>query len=174
MAKDSVGRSKYWWLWPNFNSEKDARDGAKMGVLAAGLIAAVTGVVFLYRYNSDGDAYGLIGGLIVSIVWCFLGYGMFKMSRIAATAALFIFLADKLYTLVDQDKSLGIATILILYLINANRAIYWLKGKHQTEEPKVRNIITCQNCGVNQDLSDYSRENLVWLCSSCGKELPRQ
>ena len=50
-----------------------------MGVLSAGLIAAVTGAVFLYRYNNDGDVFGLIGGLIVSVIWCFLGYGIFKL-----------------------------------------------------------------------------------------------
>ena len=174
MAQKSVDRSKYWWLWPNFYSEKDARDGAKMGVIASGLIAAVTGVVFVYRYASDGDVFGLVGGLVVSVVWCFLGYGMFRMSRVSALIALLLFLADKLYTVGIEGKPLGIATILVLYLANANRAIFWFRRKGGIEDAKASKIITCESCGTNQNLSDYNQETSIWLCSNCGKELPRQ
>lgn len=129
-----VQRSKYWWLYPTFSNEKDARDGAKMGVVASGLIAIVTGVLFWYLYTTDGDIFGLVGGLIVSLIWCILSYGIFKMSRVASSVALLFFLADKVYTVRIQGKSLGIASILVLYLINANRAIYWFKRNIDVKE----------------------------------------
>jgi predicted RNA-binding Zn-ribbon protein involved in translation (DUF1610 family) len=174
MTKDAISRSKYWWLWPNFYSEKDARDGAKMGVLASGLIAVMTGAAFSYRYVTDNDVFGLAGGLFVSLVWCVLSYGFFRMSRVASLTALLLFVADKAYTVGIEGKSLGIASILVLYLVNANRAIYWFKGKRGMQEAKPSETLNCESCGAVCDLADYNQDAAVWLCPACGKALPRR
>jgi hypothetical protein len=80
-----------------------------MGVIACGLIAAVTGLIFVYRYYKGGDIYQLIGGVIIFIVYSVLGYGIFRMSRVACATALALFVAEKIYSSAFQGKSLGIA-----------------------------------------------------------------
>lgn len=82
MGKNTANRTKYWWLWPDFYDEEDARDAAKMGVIACGLIAAVTGLIFVYRYYKDCDIYQLIGGMFVFIVYCILGNGVSLRCRV--------------------------------------------------------------------------------------------
>ena len=92
-------RPKYWWLWPDFYEEKDARDGAMMGVIACSLVAVVTGFTCIYRYYIGGDFYQLPGGMVVFVIYCVLGYGIFKMSRTASSVALILFLTEKIYTI---------------------------------------------------------------------------
>lgn len=129
MVKNTANRTKYWWLWPDFYDEEDARDAAKMGVIACGLIAAVTGLIFVYRYYKGGDIYQLIGGVMIFIVYSVLGYGIFRMSRVACATALALFVAEKIYSSAFQGKSLGIAIILVWYLIQASRAVFWFRRK---------------------------------------------
>ena len=127
-------RPKYWWLWPDFYEEKDARDGAMMGVIACSLVAVVTGFTCIYRYYIGGDFYQLPGGMVVFVIYCVLGYGIFKMSRTASSVALILFLTEKIYTIGVQGKSLGIAPLLAWYLFQANRATYWFRA---ATKPKV-------------------------------------
>jgi len=127
MTTQAIGRSKHWWLWPDFNEEKDARDAAKMGVTACGLIAAVTGVTFYYRYMQDGEISQLLGGMVVLILYSIFGFGILKMSRIAVTLAMLLFIAEKGYTYLVEHKPLGIAILLAWYLVQSARAIYWFR-----------------------------------------------
>ena len=84
MSRSTTNRTKYWWLWPDFYEEKDARDAAMMGVIACSVIAVMMGLIFIYRYYRAGDVYHLVGGMVVFIIYCVLGYGIFKMSRAPA------------------------------------------------------------------------------------------
>jgi hypothetical protein len=139
MSRSTTNRTKYWWLWPDFYEEKDARDAAMMGVIACSVIAVMTGLIFIYRYYRAGDVYHLVGAMVVFIIYCVLGYGIFKMSRAASSTALILFLAEKIYTFAIQGKSLGIAPLLAWYLFQANRGVYWFRGgatKPKIEPPK--------------------------------------
>jgi hypothetical protein len=173
MNQSTANRTKYWWLWPDFYQEKDARDAAKMGIIACSLIAAITGLTFTYRYYIDGDTYQLLGGMFFFIVYCILGYGILKMSRAACSGALILFLAEKFYTFGIQGKSLGIAPLLAWYLFQANRAVYWFRGettKAIIEPPKA---LTCIYCGAEYNLNDYRQDAPEWFCPQCAKPLPK-
>ncbi|MDO9530728.1 MAG: hypothetical protein Q7O12_01145, partial [Deltaproteobacteria bacterium] len=126
-----LGRTKYWWFWPNFYDAEDAHDGAKMGVVACAIIAGVTGLTSTYSYYMDSNIYGLLGGMIIVLIYAPLGYGIFKMSRVASSVALILFLGEKSYTFYVQGKSQGIALLLIWYLVQANRAIYWFNREQK-------------------------------------------
>ncbi len=132
MDKGIAFGGRFWWVWPSFSSERDARNGSIMGVMAVGLIVLVTVAVASYQYSADGDVYRFGGGLLESLVWCVLGYGIHRMSRVAAVIGLILFVADKGYALL-QGQSLGIATILGLYLINGTRAVFWFRGQGKKE-----------------------------------------
>jgi hypothetical protein len=127
MSQSTAHRSKYWWLWPDFYVAKDAYDAAKMGIIACGLISGITGLTFIYRYSLEGNIGQLLGGLIVFIIYSALGYGIFKMSRVASSTALVLFLVEKIYSFSVEGKQLGIAILLAWYLVQANRAVYWFR-----------------------------------------------
>jgi hypothetical protein len=133
MKPRTIERSKYWWLWPEFLDEKDARDAAKMGVTACGLIAIISGLAFVYRYFDSGEIGQAITGVIMVTLYSVLGYGIFKMSGIASSIALVLFGADKLYSFAVDNKALGIGILLIWYLVQANRAIYWFRNAKKNE-----------------------------------------
>jgi hypothetical protein len=127
MSRGTSHRSKHWWLWPDFYDEKDARDAAKMGIIACAIIAVTTGAVFTYRYSITGDIEQLFGGLFMFIIYCALGYGIFKMSRAASSIALILFLFEKVYSFLFQGTNLGLAILLLWFLFQANRATYWFR-----------------------------------------------
>ncbi len=133
MKARTTERSRYWWIWPEFIDEKDARDGAQMGVIACGFIAIVNGFTFVYRFYSSGDSSQAISAIFMVTIFSALGYGIFKMSFIASSAALVLTGADKLYSFVVNNKSIGIGILLIWYLLQANRAIYWFKKVKRSE-----------------------------------------
>jgi len=172
-SQAAIKRGKYWWLWPDFHEAADARDAAKMGVTACGLIAAVTAVTFYIRYYSEGDPFHLIGGAIVVIVYCAFGYGILRMSRAAASGALLLFAADKVYSFVVNRSSLGIALLLAWYLIHANRAVYWFHQEAHNSTGGDKTVRKCSNCGAEYDPTDYRVDAPIWSCSRCQATLPR-
>ncbi len=135
MKPRTIERSKYWWVWPEFIDEKDARDAAKLGVTTCGFIAIVTGLVFIYHYFAEGDISQAITAVVMVTLYSALGYGIFKMSRFASSVALILFGVDKLYSLVVENKSGNyvLAILFIWYLVQANRAIYWFKSAKKKE-----------------------------------------
>lgn len=176
----NTSRGRYWWVWPDFTSEKDARDGSYMGVVAAAWIALSTAGLSFYRYyaNVNSDSSDLFGGLIFALVWFVLGYGIFRMSRIAATIGLIIYVGDRGYYVLSSAMSGGhssniaLGVFFFLYLLNANRAIYW---HHQKREPKEAPavILNCAKCGTPYNLSDYQPDAETWYCRACGGSLPK-
>ena len=175
MAQDAQSRSKYWWLWPIFHNEKDARDTAKTGVVACLVIAAISGGLIAYNHSADGDVFGLVGGILIAFVWCFLSYGVYRMSRIASVASLILYAGDRVYAIGFEGRRFGVLALLsALYLLNAVRATYWFNTKGDLEKIIPKTTLFCNHCGSAYDLEDYSQDALLWLCRQCGKELPRQ
>jgi hypothetical protein len=167
-SHSAARRDRYWWLWPNFHEADDARDGAKMGVTACGLIGFVTAITFYFRHlQGQSDPFDLIGGLIMLIVYCALGYGILRMSRMAASGALVLFAADKVYSAAVNGASLGIALVLVWYLIQANRAIYWFRRQTTLSTADGAALRKCGNCGAEYDPADHRADASVSLCSRC-------
>lgn len=174
LRQSTVKRGKYWWLWPDFQEPGDARDAGKMGVTACGLIAVVTVVTFYVRYYSEGDLFHLVGGLIVFIVYCTFGYGILRMSRVAASGAIVLFVADKVYSSAVNGASLGIALLLAWYLIQANRAVYWFHREADISIGGGVSVRKCANCRTEYNPADYRVDVAVWSCSQCRATLPRE
>lgn len=176
MKKDVLGRSRYWWVWPDLQEEKDARDAALVGVTSCGLIAIMTATVFVYRYYYvDHDLSQLIGGVIASIVYCTLGYGILRMSRLASTLALMLFVVEKLPVFLELKPDV-IALMLVWYLFQSNRAVYWFRSKTEdikAESKQPLHVSTCINCGMKYSSDDYRPEAPAWYCSKCKSPLPK-
>ena len=158
-----LGRSKYWWIWPDFNDAEYAQDGANMGVFACAFIAGATALVSIYGYFINGTIVidRFQGDMVIVLITIIQGYGIFRMSRIASSTALVLFLADKIYSSMVYHKSWGIGLILVWYLIQANRAIFWFR-KEPREMPERKNISSielvkggkrCPICGKINPLS---------------------
>jgi hypothetical protein len=157
MNQRAANRPRYWWLWPSFQTKKDARDAAKMGVLACSWVAIGTGLTLGYRYYTDHDALQIIGGLIDFFIICVLGYGILRMSRVASSVALGFFLVELIHKFL-QEKSLGTGALLAWCLFQSNRAIYWFKGKPIDAKIDFPRILSCSHCGAEYNTNDYNQD----------------
>ena len=176
-----MGRSSNWWFWPDFNDVEDAQDGAKMGVMACALIAGATTIFSGYGYfiSITKDLDNFLGDMVVALIQIILGYGIYKMSRVASSMALVFFLADKLYSSIVYHKSWGIGFIIVWYLIQANRAVYWFRreprlnpekdnipSKVKGGKPIVKGGKRCPVCGLINPINT--------LTCDCGNSLDPQ
>lgn len=128
MKPRTIEREKYWWVWPKFIEEKDARDVAMWGLIACVLIAVVGGAV------SDQA----ITAVVTVTLYLALGYGIFKMSKFASSVALVLYGTTVLYSVVVEHKFPGMLTILVIwYLVQANRATYWFKSAKKKSAKKM-------------------------------------
>ena len=157
MTQEAQGRSKFWWLLQVFHNEKDARDTAKTGVVTCLFIGAVSGAMIAYNYGTDGDVFGSVGGIFVAFIWCFLSYGIYRMSRLASLAALILFVGDRVYAIaIGSGRFVLLVLFFALYLLNATRATYWFKEKGHPVEILSKTTFSCEYCGSTYNLEDYN------------------
>jgi hypothetical protein len=174
MAQEAQGRSKFWWLWPIFRNERDARDVAKSGVATCLFIGAVSSATIAYKYGADSNVFGIVGGIFIAFIWCLLSYGIYRMSCLASLAALILLVADRICAIAIGSGRFAVFTLfLAIYLLNAVRATYWFKEKDNPEDILPKTTFSCEHCGSAYNLEDYSRDASKWLCRQCGKELVR-
>ncbi len=175
MNQSTPHRPKYWWIWPDFYIEKDARDAAKFGVTACMFIAGATGLFSIIEYfsSSNDNISILVIGTVTVLVYSVLGYGILKMSRIAASIALVFFLIEAIYKVIDSGK-VGMAPLLVWYLIQSNRAVYWFKEKSKEPRFETPKILACPHCGAEYNVKDYRQDASEWHCPQCAEVLAKE
>lgn len=168
----TVGRSRFWWLWPEFNSEKDARDIVKMGLGFVVLATAFTGGYAILKYFQSNEVENMITGSIIVIIFSVLGYGIFRMSRVAATLALILIVGNWVFDIASGEKTSGAPFVFMWALFQTNRAIYWFNGEKNLVSMSAI-IKTCPVCGNKYSERDYDPENINWFCSTCNAPLKK-
>jgi hypothetical protein len=135
------GRPKSWYLWPSFYDAEDAQDGAKMGVFFCAIIAIYYGFAAFTAAIDIFEVYFLIS---LFVIFAFLSYGIFKMSRLASSTALILYTADRLLAFYYEGKfppnALGIFFV-IWYLVQANRAVYWFRREQKKKRQGGQNVV---------------------------------
>lgn len=129
------GRSKYWFIWPTFYTEKDARDIAKAGATACAIVAAISA----FSTHGGGRENAEIEALLYILVFGTFGYFTLKLNRVVATLSFLLFAADKVYTIIvtaQAGKAPVIGIFILLYLFHAMRAAYWYHGGRNAPKPE--------------------------------------
>lgn len=130
------GRSKYWFIWPTFYTEKDARDIAKAGATACALVAAISA----FSTYVGGRENAEIEALLLILVYGTFGYFTLKLNRVVSTLSFLLFVADKVYTVIvtaQAGKAPVIGIFILLYLFHAMRAAYWYHGERKIPQTDI-------------------------------------
>ncbi len=172
MRNETKNRQIYWWIWPDFYSEKDARDMSKAGVFCCAWMAALIGISGIINYSGNGNTGLLIFGIVDVFIYSLLGYGILKMSRVAVSAALIYFIVEIIWSFIERGK-IGLAPIFTWYFIQSNRAIYWYRGGMVKPEIKPQGFLICLYCKTQYSTKSFNRGTAEWLCPTCNKAFPK-
>ncbi len=115
-------------IWPEISDVETARKVAKQGAIAAFIIAVVTTIFSILggvgiKLGLNFDLWELVDAAIFGVV----GWRILKMSRTAAVAALSVYLAEKIFSWVNQGFKGGglvLAVVFTLAFVNAVRATF--------------------------------------------------
>lgn len=112
-------KSAFYSWWPKLTNEKDAKDASVQGVFAAGLNAVAT-TLFVATGGIPTTS------LLDAAVFAAIGFGIYKMSRIAAVTGLLAYVAERLVTPTNifSGANLIMMIALTMCFINAVRSTF--------------------------------------------------
>jgi hypothetical protein len=126
------------FLWPSIDDATSAIAASRNGALAAATIATWTAVVVTYALvRGNPTPYGALAyvdaGIFAALAW-----GIWRMSRAAAVAALVLFLLEQILAALRTGAVGGviIATALMLFLIAGVRGVFAFR-RYQSEATDV-------------------------------------
>ena len=122
------------WLFPSITNKEKAKQVARQGTWAAGIVALITLVLTVIvisenpalPYNNlpklDAWAFWDVG-IFVAIAW-----GIYKMSRVAAVAGLVIYIAEQVLIRVSNPKlatnGIFFTVLIVIAFINGIRGTF--------------------------------------------------
>lgn len=124
------------WIWPSITDTVSAKEASKQGIWAciwcAGATLLFVTLSFLGLSVLGIDAWALIDALLFIII----GYGIYKMNRIAAIAGLSLYILERIMMWLDQGPQSPVIAILITFLfINSLRGIFAYHKYAKDEQP---------------------------------------
>lgn len=135
------GRPKYWYIWPTFYTEKDARDVAKVGATACAVVAAINA----FSAYANGRETAAIEALFFILLFGTFGYFTLKLNRVMSTLSFLVLAADKVITLIvnaQAGKTPVVGIFMLLFLFNAMRAAYWYHEERKNPQTDIATPIT--------------------------------
>lgn len=118
-----MGADKNLW-WPSVENRPKAKDTARQGAWAAVTVSVVTAVVATIALISDEEIAGTDAwAYIDAAIFAAIGFGIFRLSRFAATAGLALFVLQR-FVLAFQFRGLIFAVILTLAFVNGVRGSF--------------------------------------------------
>lgn len=129
-------RSKYFILWPIFNSEKDAKDVAVTGVFAVAWLAICD--AWTFSHLEDGEITAVVSVLVAGI----FAYFTFRLNRVITTLSFLGYAVGILLNAIGRYPIVkplsGITAVyaffLLLFQFNAMRAAFWYHGQKITRK----------------------------------------
>ncbi len=115
-------------FWPTMDDAESAKKAAQYGFTVAAIIAVVTAITAFF-----GNRWNLIDAVLFAVI----GFGIIKMSRVAAIAGVSLVILQMIYRLLNNSQ-IGIAPILALFFINSIRGTF---AYHKFMKEKVQATI---------------------------------
>jgi len=105
------------WRWPIISDEKSAKKAAATGAGFAFAVAGITGVLAIISiFRPLGFVKPL--SLVDALLFGFLGFMIqWKTSRIAAVAALILFVGERIYAGVGLGISAAVGALAVIFLL---------------------------------------------------------
>jgi hypothetical protein len=120
--------------WPAVSTREQAKAATKGGVIVCGVIVVFTGALALYSLFGKSILGITPLSFIDVVLFAAIGFGIWKLSRVAAVAGLVFYLIVQGYNWVTVGpKSPILAILFTLYLVNAVRGTF---AYHSLPEPE--------------------------------------
>lgn len=135
----SFTRNRKDWIWPSITDTVSAKEASKQGIWAciwcAGATLLFVTLSFLGLSVLGIDAWALIDALLFIII----GYGIYKMNRIAAIAGLSLYILERIMMWFEQGLEVVpvVAILIILLFINSLRGIFAYHRYAKDEQKKL-------------------------------------
>jgi len=119
------------WFWPPVDTKEGAKAAAKQGVWAAVFVAVITAAVATIAMSSGKAVMGVDAWAYAdAVLFAALGFGIYKMSRFAAVAALVLYVAERIYMMASSSgagRGFVLTIIFTLFFLNAVRGTFAFK-----------------------------------------------
>jgi hypothetical protein len=123
MAQADSSNTNIFKFWGKVNTPDEAIELAKSGAAAAFICAAVTAVAALAAMFGYALMPGFNGwALLDAALFAGLGWGVWRLSRIAAILALALYLVERAMMFSQTPSHLGVITVMfIIFFVNGVR-----------------------------------------------------
>jgi len=127
------------WVWPNIQTQYDARRAAARGAGASFIVAFCTALITYLHINGTLKLLPQLNAsaFIDAILFLMIGIGISKMSRIAAFTGFVLYAAEQYYMFKTGNKPILVAAIFILLFMGALRGTlaYHRLNKEVKQDP---------------------------------------
>jgi len=116
-APKSKTRDSGSWWWPIISDEKSAKKAAASGAGCAFVVAGITGVLAIISIFTP---LGFVepSSLVDALLAAFLGFMIQrKTSRIAAVAALIVFVGERIYAWIEHGVGAAVGALAVVLLL---------------------------------------------------------
>jgi hypothetical protein len=104
-------------FWPKIVDEESARAAAHGGVAGAGMVVIATTVLLVWGIVAGKPIAGVgLSALIDVGLFLFIGFGIYRMSRVAAVAGLSLYLLELWFTTKTNGASANVILPIIIIL----------------------------------------------------------
>jgi hypothetical protein len=113
------------WFWPSITDAISAKKASKHGVWACTWCAAATLLFVVLSIFEISLSNFDISASFDAFLFILIGWGIFKMNRVAAVAGLVLYILERAYMWSEYgSKNPAIAIIVTLMFINSIRGIF--------------------------------------------------
>lgn len=113
------------WIWPAIVDTTTAKKASKQGLWACAWCAGAT-IVFVVLAQLGAQLFNFdMSALWDAFLFIVIGWGIYKMNRIAAVAGLALYILERLYMWSEHGpKNPAVAIFITLLFINSIRGIF--------------------------------------------------
>lgn len=131
MTNQPAKKSPYAFWWPEIRDEATARTAAKNAAGAAAFCAVITAVIAYFGWlRVTREA------MIDAVLFAVIGWGIYKMSRVAAVAGLVLYVFERIYAVIQPGAHSNVFSMIIftaLFIGGVRGTFYFHKLRKGTK-----------------------------------------
>ena len=157
------------WILPSISDEQSARKASRQGVWACGFVTLSTTLLVVLSHLGWSPHQVSLWALLDAVIFAGVGWGIYRVSRVAAIGGLLLFVLEKVSLWIDNGippNALSLAVVLAF--INAIRGTVAFHGyavrSESPENGRPRVSSEAHNDGSPIENEEYS-------CGACGSRV---
>ena len=161
------------WIHPAITDEATAKKAARQGVWACGIIAGATLILYFLTY-ADFNPFNLDEYALIDIsLFTLIGWGIYRMSRVAAISGLLLYALEQVVTWMEFGFKPSVHIVLIsMAFANSIRATFAFQ---RFSESAIMPTMLTMPTGLDSSFASpekHKTEESKYCCGSCGRDIP--